>query len=851
MKRFALAGNPNCGKTTLFNALTGSTAHVGNWPGVTVDKREGTYKKGAEHISIIDLPGIYSLSPYTPEEVISRNFILDENPDCVINIVDATNLERNLYLTTQLIEMDVPVVLALNMFDIIEKSGEKFDVEKLEKEIGIPVVAISAQKGTNIDLLMTKAINESEKTRVGKTVLENGTLIHLINDVKIAFIGLEVKHPLFHAIKLVENDEIETKNHPDLVKIVDEFKKTYTNEVFGNDLEAVVADDRYNYISKHYSNVKEKLDVEEKNKLTLSDKIDRVLTNKWLGIPIFIAILYLIFRLVFAENLFWIPMDGVAPSFEGSIFEGLIWSDAGIASPGVFLQSFVTNITDWFTGVVRGWFEAGNAAGWVTGLVCDGILAGVFAVLSFVPQILLLFLFFSILEDSGYMARVAFILDKIFRKFGLTGRAFMPMIMGFGCSVPAMINTRTLAEENERTATIRVIPFFSCGAKLPILTAIAGGICQAFGFPHVWLITMSMYILGMIVAIVAALIMRHTTMRGPLAPFIMELPAYHGPQFKSLMLHLWDKLKHYVKKAFTIILASTIIIWFLQSFTWDWHYIEQANPADFVSEAYDELMEDTTAEVDGVSFKDYVLALDETFEDFDTFNGAYSEIDEADTDLIAEYDQALDVVYLRAYENYVEVVSDKNYKDTSNSILAGIGQFIQPIFTPLGFGKNLNDKGWVFGVSAVTGLIAKENVISTFAVLSQCTEPVPGSIDEFKDLIVASSDEEGVDASVTMINNTGIKQSGGWAALIAFIVFNMTTIPCFAAVATARGELPKKKFRTTILFWLATSYVVSAIVFLSLRFWWPIAIFVALGVGLGFGIHYFNKYRDAKGVATN
>ena len=848
MKYFALAGNPNCGKTTLFNALTGATAHVGNWPGVTVDKREGVYKKASEPISIVDLPGIYSLSPYTPEEVISRNYILDENPDCVINIIDATNLERNLYLTTQLIEMDVPVVIALNMFDIIEKNGEKFDVDKLEKEIGVPVVAISAQKGTNVDLLMTKAYNECLKTRTGKTVLENGTLKHLINDVKTAFVGLEVKHPLFHAIKLVENDEIETHDHPELVKIVDEFKKTYTNETFGDDLEAVVADDRYNYISKHYSGAKEKKQDQEKDKLTISDKIDRVLTNKWAGLPIFIVILYLIFRLTFAENLFWIPMDGVAPSFEGSIFEGLIWSDAGIASPGVFLQSFVTNITDWFTGVVRGWFEAGNASGWVTGLVCDGILAGIFAVLSFVPQILLLFLFFSILEDSGYMARVAFILDKIFRKFGLTGRAFMPMIMGFGCSVPAMINTRTLAEENERTATIRVIPFFSCGAKLPILTAIAGGICQVFGFPHVWLITMSMYIVGMVVAILTALIMRHTTMRGPLAPFIMELPQYHNPQFKALMLHLWDKLKHYVKKAFTIILASTIVIWFLQSFTWDWHYIEQANPSDVVAETFDELFEANTKMDDKNKFKDYILAIDDSVEDYEGFAAL---ADSEDEKVVEKFELANEFLIGEAYDAYVEIVSDKDYKDTSDSILAGIGKFIQPIFTPLGFGKNLNDKGWVFGVSAVTGLIAKENVIATFAVLSQCTESIPANVEEFEELIVSSSDEEGVDASITMIKNTGVEESGGWAALIAFIVFNMTTIPCFAAVATAKGELSKKKFKTTVCFWLAVSYIASAVIFVSLRWWWPIAIFAVLAVVACFGIHYFNKYRDAKGVAAN
>ena len=856
MKRFALAGNPNCGKTTLFNALTGSTAHVGNWPGVTVDKREGTYKKCPEPISIVDLPGIYSLSPYTPEEVISRNYILDENPDCVINIIDATNLERNLYLTTQLIEMDVPVVIALNMIDVIEKNGDKIDVEELEKEIGVPVVAISAQKGTNIDVLMTKAYNESLKTRVGKTVLENSTLKHLINDVKAAFVGLEVKHPLFHAIKLVENDEIETSDHPQLVKIVDEFKKTYTNEVFEDDLEAVVADDRYQYISKHYSKVKEQKEKSIKDKLSLSDKIDRVLTNKWLGIPIFLVILYCIFRLTFAENLFWISTNG-SISFEGTMFEGLFFTDAGINSPGVIIFNFLDCITAWLGDLIKGWFETLGASPWAIGLICDGVLSGIFAVLSFVPQILLLFLFFSILEDSGYMARVAFILDKIFRRFGLTGRAFMPMIMGFGCSVPAMINTRTLAEERERTTTIRVIPFFSCGAKLPILTAIAGGICQAFGFSHVWLITLSMYIIGVLIAIITALILRHTTMRGPLAPFIMELPSYHLPQFKALMLHLWDKLKHYIKKAFTIILVSTVVIWFLQSFTFDWKYIEQVNPNDVVSETYDEMLEDEAfvAKLEELDTDDLGFAEESGYEAFFNEIGSLEEeLDSGDTtneDRLEELNLVADEIYNNAYLAYVEIVSDPNYKDTGDSILAGIGKLVQPIFTPLGFGKNLNDNGWVFGVSAITGLIAKENVIATFAVLAQCSEDIPANVDEFVELTVISNDEEGIDASVRMIENTNIKNSGGWQALIAFIVFNMTTIPCFAAVATARGELGKKRFLTTIAFWLIVSYIASAVIFLSLRFIWPAFVFALLFVGLGIGIHFFNKYRDAKGTLNN
>ena len=632
MKNFALVGNPNSGKTTLFNTLTGSTAHVGNWPGVTVDKKEGTYKKCKEIINIVDLPGIYSLSPYTPEEVISRNYIIDEKPECVINIVDATNLERNLYLTTQLLEMDVPVVVALNMMDVLEKNGDQIDTAILERQIGVPVIAISAQKNTNIELLMERAYEASNTKRDGTSVLNSSGLSHLVLDVTTAFKGLSVDSPVFHAVKLIENDDIEVKNHPKLVNIVDEFKKTFKDKTFGNDLEAVVADARYQYITTHYTKALTRAVKEENFELTKSDKIDRVLTNKWLGIPIFLVILFAVFHLTFSENLFYLGglFENVAPSFEGTMFEGLLWTDAGINSPGVILFNLVDCLTASLGEAVAGWTD--GAPGWVSGLINDGVLAGVFGVLSFVPQILVLFLFFSILEDSGYMARVAFILDKIFRRFGLSGRAFMPMIMGFGCSVPAMINTRTLADENEKISTIRVIPFFSCGAKLPILTAIAGAICTKIGLDNADIITYSMYLLGIITAIVAVLIMRHTTMRGDTPPFIMELPTYHMPKFKSLMIHLWDKLKHYVEKAFTIILASTIVIWFLTNFGWNWQMTENMD----------------------------------------------------------------------------------------QSILASIGSFFQPLFTPLGFGLQLESFGWVFVVAAVTGLIAKENVIATFGTLAAC-----------------------------------------------------------------------------------------------------------------------------------
>lgn len=851
MIKFALAGNPNCGKTTLFNSLTGSTAHVGNWPGVTVDKKDGVYKKCPEPISIVDLPGIYSLSPYTPEEVISRNFILDEKPDCIVNVVDATNLERNLYLTTQLLEIDVPIVIALNMMDAVEKNGDKIDEKKLEEKLGVPVVAVSALKEKGLNELMERAYVACKQKREGTTVLEGGSLAHLINDCKIALEGQGVDNALFHAIKLVELDELEVKMHPESTVMVEKFKKTFSDDTFGDDFEAMVADSRYKYISRNYSSALTKKNSETKEKMSRSDKVDKVLTHKIWGIPIFLVILFLVFHLTFSEDLLYLGAAGVFdkpviaysdPALtqeigEDDFKEGEIYYDAdgneveavfyqgefvelalvpyaydkkgdkieafydksgnelsvladengdtlplydangnlytefynidgykvnlvlnedgefedvefaseidafrseitvhtffgyedSVYSPGVILF----NTLDTFTGFLSACASQGlrNAPAWVSGLIVDGVLAGLFSVLSFLPQILLLFLFFSILEDSGYMARVAFILDRIFRRFGLSGRAFMPMIMGFGCSIPAMVNTRTLADQNERTATVRVIPFFSCSAKLPILTAIAGGIVTRFGIGNADVITYSMYLLGIVTAIVSVILMRSTTMKGEVPPFIMELPAYHIPQFKNLMLHLWDKAKHFIKKAFTIILASTIVIWFISHFSWNWHYLP------------DEQM--------------------------------------------------------------------------NESILAGLGGLLQPLFTPLGFGSQIGKYGWVFVVAAVTGLIAKENVIATFGTLAACISAG----------FTANEALEGVDSVVTMIAQTGITIP----ALISFIAFNMTTIPCFAAVATAKAELPNKKsFNMTLLFWVATSYIVGTMIYLIGSWWWTSFIFAAL-----------------------
>ncbi len=726
MKKFALAGNPNSGKTTLFNLLTGSTAYVGNWPGVTVDKREGKYKKLKEIINIVDLPGIYSLSPYTPEEVISRNYLIDDKPDCVINIVDATNLERNLYLTTQLMEMDIPLIVALNMMDEVKKSGDLLDAKSLEIKLGVPVVAISALKGEGIEELMKRAYQISFEKRRGESVLKDCPLSSLIEEVKEKMEEKGISDPLFHAIKIIEKDEVEAAQHKDEYRIAAEYQLK-RGESNSEDFEAIIADSRYKYITSHFSSVYKKKG--NKNLLTKSDKADKVLTHRVFSIPIFLLILFAVFHITFSENFLF--LSGLLPegflALEGTAFEE-VFGNGSINSPGVIITNLLNVLLN-FISEGAGSLLSGSAV-WVQGLIVDGVLGGLFAVLGFLPQILMLFMFFSILEDSGYMARVAFILDRIFRKFGLSGRAFMPMIMGFGCSLPAMINTRTLADERERTATIRVIPFFSCGAKLPILTAIAGGIVGYFGVGNADIITYSMYLIGIVTAIITVLIMRNTTMRGQTPPFIMELPSYRLPKAGSLAVHLWDKTKHFVKKAFTIIFASTILIWLLSHIDFSWKFYE-------------------------------------------------------------------------------------GDEDIDKSILASIGKLLQPLFTPLGFGSQLSAAtGWVFAVAAITGLVAKENVIATFGALAAAVASgviVPGGV------------EEEVGYAYSMIAATNITIP----ALLAFIVFNMTTVPCFAAVATAKAELPKGKLKWTLLFWLVTSYVAAGVIYLVGSFWWTVFIFLA------------------------
>ncbi len=774
-KRFALAGNPNCGKTTLFNSLTGSTAHVGNWPGVTVDKKEGTYKKLAENIDIIDLPGIYSLSPYTSEEVVSRNYILEEKPDCVINIVDATNLERNLYLTTQLLEIDVPMVVALNMCDVLRKRGDTIKIDELSKRLGVPVVEISALKEENLDNLMKAAYEASKERREGSTVIENKDLLHLVGDVKIAFEGMKIANPLFHAVKLVELDELETKDHPSLVQMVEDFKETFNDKTFGSDFEALIADARYTYISNHFTDLfvsnpeAEVVDSEEAKgtkKLTTSDKIDKVLTHRIWGLPIFVVIMFLIFHFTFGEALFFIPvhMEGAAADF----FSGMSGEPLdGIPSLGVFLQSWFGWLTDsLIIDNLRGIMEET----WYTSLLLDGVLGGVSAVLSFVPQIMLLFFFIAILEDSGYMSRIAFILDRAFRKFGLSGKAFIPMLTGFGCSVPAIMATRTLEDEKEKRLTIRLMTCFSCGAKAPIWAMLAGIGTWVGAAGDIFVFTI--YLGGIAAAVIFALFLKLFSKDRYVSPFVMELPAYHWPQARNVGALLWEKFKHYMIKAGTIILACTIVIWFLSNFGWDFWY----------NNAFNESLEEATF----------------------TLNG-------------------------NVYPYFVEVMNEEGEMELAYnmewSILGTLGQGLRYFFYPLGClkgGWTYGADGWKYCVATITGLIAKEDVVATMAVLGL---------------------EEGTIA---------LDAAGAYS----FAAYNLFTIPCFAAIGAAHGELKGKHFWLTLLWWFAMSYVVALLIYwigaAYVFAWWLglIATLVVVGAIVGCGIVVSKRQKEALAIGA-
>lgn len=542
--RIALAGNPNCGKTTLFNDITGSKQHVGNWPGVTVEQKTGKYKKNKE-IEIVDLPGIYSLSPYSAEEIVARDYIVDENPDVLIDIVDGTNIERNLYLTLQVLETKIPTVIALNMMDEVEASGTKIDVKKLSKILGVPVIPIVARNGKGVNELMEAAQKiASSKTQSNDLEVFSPQVNNYITEI----VGLlddndnqnhkSSSYEMWQAIKILEEDEIVIEKLPGnkRAKITSIVEKA--NSDFNGDTEAEIADQRYKFISEVVNKtVSKPLKANGQRKETTSDKIDKVLTNRIIAIPAFLVIMYALFSITFGEG----PL--------------------GI---GVWLQTIVTDFWDGpFTETIMGAIESMGAADWATGLVGDGILAGVGGVVSFLPQILVLFLLMSFLEDSGYMARVAFVMDRLFRKFGLSGKSFIPLLMGYGCSVPAVMASRTLESEKDRRLTIMITPFMSCGAKLPIYLMFAATLFTQY---NQTLIIYSIYMIGIVVAVIGALILSNTLFKGETSNFIMELPQYRIPTLRSVLIHAWEKVTGFAIKAVTIILGSTILIWFLSSF---------------------------------------------------------------------------------------------------------------------------------------------------------------------------------------------------------------------------------------------------------------------------------------------
>lgn len=662
--RFALAGNPNSGKTTLFNQLTGSSQYVGNWPGVTVEKKTGMAHFGGRQAEIVDLPGIYSLSPYSPEEVVTRNFIINEAPELIINIVDATNIERNLYLTTQLAELGKPMVIALNMVDMIEKNGDKIDYALLERELHMPVVPISASRGRGIDELMKRAVEAAANKTGAKTMSTYSpqvekvlcSLEDILGSVKNA--GDISKR--WTSVKLFEGDTITLSRMNLSEKQARQIKSSIDTipTTRHMDREMIIADQRYKFICSVCERAVKR--GRPADYVTVSDRVDRFVTNRFLAIPIFLGMMLLIFAITF----------GPIGSFLSDQVDVLVNTD--------------------FSGAVSAALLAAGASDWARSLVVDGMIAGVGAVVSFLPQILLLFTLLSLLEDSGYMARAAFIMDQLLRKIGLSGRAFVPMLMGFGCSVPAVMGTRILENEKDKRLTILITPFMSCSAKMPVYSMFIA----AFFVGSRPLIIFSIYLLGIVMAVLSALLFKSTILKGEPAPFVMELPPYRLPTPKSLWLHVWERLKDFLTKAGTILLGATVVIWFLQSFS-------------------PEL---------------------------------------------------------------------RMTGDSSESILAHIGSFIAPVFTLCGFGN------WKAAVSLLTGLVAKESVVSTMSVLYSATG----------------------DGTLT----TALQQVFTPLSAYAFMVFVLMYTPCVAALAAIKREMGSTKWTAvTVFYQLAAAWFCSAMVF--------------------------------------
>ncbi len=707
--KIALAGNPNCGKTTLFNALTGSNQFVGNWPGVTVEKKEGKLK-GHKDVTIMDLPGIYSLSPYTLEEVVARNYLINERPDAIINIVDGTNIERNLYLSTQIMELGIPVVMAVNMMDLVEKAGDKIHTDKLSKLLGCEVVEISALKGTGIQKAAEKAISLAERKNEVTPVHEFDSKVEDAITAVGTMLGMDIPEAQkrFFAIKLLEKDD-KIKEQMKLVPDVSNEIKAL-EDAFDDDTESIITNERYVYISSIIGKCVTK---GRKGGMTVSDKIDRWVTNRWLALPIFAAVMFIVYYV-------------------------------SITTVGAFL-------TDWTNDVLFGeiippavekLLVAVNCADWLQGLILDGIVAGVGAVLGFVPQMLVLFIFLAFLEGCGYMARVAFIMDRIFRKFGLSGKSFIPMLIGSGCGVPGIMASRTIESDRDRKMTIMTTTFVPCGAKLPIIALIAGAFFNNAGW-----VAWSAYFVGVAAIICSGIILKKTKMfSGEPAPFVMELPAYHMPTVGNVLRSMWERGWSFIKKAGTIILLSTIVLWFLMSFGW----------------------------VDGKFGK-----------------------------LEAE--------------------------QLNDSILASIGNVIAPIFAPLGWTKA--GEGWKMAVAAITGLIAKENVVATFGMLFGFAEVAEDGSEIWGNLAQV----------MTPI------------AAYGFLVFNLLCAPCFAAMGAIKREMNNAKW-----FWFAIGYQCGLAYVVSLCIYQFGILFTGGGFGLwtvvtvvlliAFLYMLFRPYKESKSL---
>ena len=705
--KIALAGNPNSGKTTLFNALTGSNQFVGNWPGVTVEKKEGKLK-GHKDVIIMDLPGIYSLSPYTLEEVVARNYLIGERPDAIINIVDGTNIERNLYLSTQVMELGIPVVMAVNMMDILEKTGDKIYVDKLSRKLGCEVVEISALKGTGIQKAAEKAVALAQKKAVANPVhtfsQEAEEIITAVEDKLGNSVPEEQKR--FFAIKLLEKDDkiqSRMKTVPDVSAEIQMLEKA-----FDDDTESIITNERYVYIS---SIIGECVTKSSKEKLTTSDKIDRIVTNRWLALPIFALVMFVVY---------YVSVTTVGDWLTG-------WTND-------------TLFGEWIVPGAQSFFEGIGCADWLTGLIVDGIISGVGAVLGFVPQMLVLFLFLAFLESCGYMARVAFIMDRIFRKFGLSGKSFIPMLIGSGCGVPGIMASRTIENDRDRKMTIMTTTFVPCGAKLPIIALIAGAFFDNAGW-----VSWSAYFVGVAAIVCSGIILKKTKMfAGDPAPFVMELPAYHWPTVSNVLRSMWERGWSFIKKAGTIILLSTIVLWFLMSFGWT--------------------------------------------------EGGFGMLEA---------------------------------EQLNESILARIGSAIAWIFAPLGWTQA--GEGWKMAVAAVTGLIAKENVVATFGLLFGFAEVAEDGAEIWGNL-----------ASVM----TPVASYG-------FLVFNLLCAPCFAAMGAIKQEMNNAKW-----FWFAIGYQCGLAYVVSLCIY-QIGTLITTGIfGIGtavailliIGILYllFRPYKESK-----